>query len=118
MSHRAGQWPTFAFVGVFVSAFVFVATYKRPPDPVADAARAREMAESDARFEAKRAAREATMLDDISKCSTVTDEVRCREAFTCRAEPEDCVFEYGDPDIVLDGIRSDAMNDDSARGDY
>lgn len=80
-----------------------------------NAARAAEAAPrlvaADAAYEAKKIAQQAQFESDVAGCSTVVDEVRCYQAFYCRQEPEQCVIEYGDPDIIL-GYLSDAAEND------
>lgn len=62
------------------------------------AARERANWEAEAKAQEVAAAEaEKQLKDDIEACSTVVDPSRCREAFWCRQNPEDCVYEFGDP---------------------
>lgn len=66
---------------------------------------------ADAAYEAKKKLEQAQFKSDVAGCSTVVDEIRCYQAFYCRQEPEQCVIEYGDPDIILGYLNDAAMND-------
>ncbi len=73
-----------------------------------------EEAESEARERAWReeeARAEQQVQSDIAACSTVADATRCEEAFWCRANPEQCVEEFGDPDYFIDQA-IDSMGED------
>lgn len=69
------------------------------------------LAAADAAYEAKKKLEQAQFRSDVAACSTVVDPIRCHQAFYCRQEPEQCVIEYGDPDIILDYLSNAAMDD-------
>ena len=81
------------------------------------AAKAAVIAEQQAKYEAQEreaAAEEARLKlqlqSDIDACSAVVDPTRCKEAFGCRNDPEECVYEFGDPSIIIENY-ADEMSD-------